>query len=222
VLAGALIWLDRLAAQLTPEVVQQLAAAGFDDVVSMSLTVWDELLQSCGNPDVSPWSAVALLLPGLLNLARRVALLPADTSAPAGLDSCDQGRACEQLAYVMQIYGRVLAYAWTQWPGVDPRAAQHGTALTSPGQTARRLWSAEQIAALWSAEQIAALQSCQVRVLTGAMSSLPAPVLSGTIIRNASLVVTALHEATHAVHHTDADNEAGASLVCQLVLPSMF
>jgi hypothetical protein len=188
--AGVLMWLDRLAAQLTPEVVQQLAAANITRVVAASLSVWSELSQGCPDPGTYPHAAMLMLRPGLLNLARRVALLPADTHAAAGRDSNAQATACDQLSWIMHIYGTVLKLEWRQWPGLETRPGSRGGASGISGQTT---------SGLWSSDQTAALQMCQVKNPIGAMSSCLCPLGWLSSIDWDSLDGTVLHAARHAV-----------------------
>jgi hypothetical protein len=68
-------WVDSMANQLTPDVVQQLASAGTSCCAGIVLGLWNLLAAGWAQGIYTPQSALQMLRPGVMRLAQRMALL---------------------------------------------------------------------------------------------------------------------------------------------------
>jgi hypothetical protein len=163
--AGVLDWVDRMAHQLTPQVLQHLAAAGFAHTPVQLLGVWQNLVMGRFARIPSADLTVMGIKPGVVHLVLRLAAQPWRTSTP------DAAARCAQLEQVVVSCLDTISCLFASLVAGNRKMARlrwgppHKTSSTNTDTTTTTTTSSSSslsIAGQLSSEQIAAVHEVQV------------------------------------------------------------
>jgi hypothetical protein len=170
-IAGALVWMNSLATQLTTDVIAELASVSCETMAGQILAMWEHLTMRWACNSTHAAELMTVLQPGLMQLLRRLALQP----APAAV-SQEWARNLHELGWgclptISMTYGTLLevdrqqVVEWWGSSSVALAPASSGATASSNSSSSTSSSSRQGFTGCFTPEQRAALLTYQVRSL---------------------------------------------------------